>query len=128
MERSTRQRAAIQEALTRLGRPLLPQELLAEAQKAVPNLSLATIYRSIKVLIADGVVDVVSLPGETDRYEIHKHHHHHFHCNTCQQVTDIYACPGDLGRLMPSGYQLESHDLTLYGRCPSCAANLGSLA
>ncbi|MFN5777263.1 MAG: transcriptional repressor, partial [Burkholderiaceae bacterium] len=47
MERSTRQRAAIQEALTRLGRPLLPQELLAEAQKAVPNLSLATIYRNI---------------------------------------------------------------------------------
>ena len=123
MERSTRQRAAIQEALTRLGRPLLPQELLAEAQKAVPNLSLATIYRSIKVLIADGVVDVVSLPGETDRYEIHKHHHHHFHCNTCQQVTDIDACPGDLTRLMPSGYQLESHDLTLYGRCPSCATS-----
>lgn len=120
MERSTRQRAAIQEALTRLGRPLLPQELLAEAQKAVPNLSLATIYRNVKGLIADGVVDVVSLPGETDRYEIHKHHHHHFHCNTCQQVTDIDACPGDLSRLMPTGYKLESHELTLYGRCPSC--------
>ncbi len=123
MERSTRQRAAIQESLTRLGRPLLPQELLAEAQKTVPNLSLATIYRNIKGLIADGVVDVVSLPGETDRYEIHKHHHHHFHCKTCQQVTDIDACPGDLGRFVPSGYQLESHELTLYGRCPSGAAN-----
>jgi len=123
MERSTRQRAAIQEALTRLGRPLLPQELLAEAQKAVPNLSLATIYRNIKGLISDGIVDVVSLPGETDRYEIHKHHHHHFHCRGCRQVTDIDACPGDLARLMPSGYQLESHELTLYGRCPSCAAS-----
>ena len=123
MERSTRQRAAIKEALTRVGRPLLPQELLAEAQKAVPNLSLATIYRNIKGLIADGVVDVVALPGETDRYEIHKHHHHHFHCGGCHQVTDIDACPGDLSRLMPSGYQLESHELTLYGRCPSCVAS-----
>lgn len=121
MERSTRQRAAIQEALTLLGRPLLPQELLVEAQKTVPNISLATIYRNIKGLIADGVVDVVSLPGETDRYEIHKQHHHHFHCNTCLQVTDIDACPGDLARLMPSGYLLEAHELTLYGRCPSCA-------
>ncbi|NCX44881.1 MAG: transcriptional repressor, partial [Betaproteobacteria bacterium] len=60
MERSTKQRAAIQDALTRLGRPLLPQELLTEAQKTVPNLSLATIYRNIKGLISDGVVDVVS--------------------------------------------------------------------
>ena len=122
MERSTRQRAAIQEALTRLGRPLLPQELLAEAQKAVPNLSLATIYRNIKGLIADSVVDVVSLPGQTDRYEIHKHHHHHFHCNCCQQVTDIDSCPSDLARLIPSGYMLEAHELTLYGRCPDCTA------
>ena len=124
MERSTRQRVAIQEALTRLGRPLLPQELLAEAQKAVPNLSLATIYRNIKGLISDGVVDVVSLPGETDRYEIHKHHHHHhFHCSGCQQVTDIDVCPGDLARLMPSAYQLETHELTLYGKCPSCVVS-----
>jgi Fur family ferric uptake transcriptional regulator len=122
MERSTRQRAAIQETLARLGRPLLPQELLAEAQNTVPNLSLATIYRNIKGLIADGVVDVVSLPGETDRYEIHKHHHHHFHCSGCHQVSDIDACPGDLSRLMPSGYLLEGHELTLYGRCPSCTS------
>lgn len=120
MERSTRQRAAIQEALARLQRPLLPQELLAEAQKTVPNLSLATVYRNIKDLLSDGVVDVVCLPGETDRYEIHKHHHHHFHCSGCRQVTDIDACPGDLAALMPPGYLLEGHELTLYGRCPNC--------
>ncbi|NDF20219.1 MAG: hypothetical protein EB065_11510 [Betaproteobacteria bacterium] len=65
---------------------------------------------------------VSSLPGETDRYEMHKHHHHHFHCNSCHQVTDIDACPGDLASLMPSGYLLEAHELTLYGRCPDCAS------
>lgn len=122
MERSTKQRTAIQEALKRLDRPLLPQELLAEAQKSVPNLSLATIYRNLKGLVADGLVQVVSLPGQTDRYEIHKHHHHHFHCSSCHQVTDIDACPGDLGKLMPKGYRLEGHELTLYGQCPSCSA------
>jgi Fur family ferric uptake transcriptional regulator len=123
MERSTKQRAAIHDALKQSGRPLLPQELLAQAQRSVPNLSLATIYRNIKGLIADGLVEVVSLPGETDRYEIHKHHHHHFHCNHCQQVTDIDACPGDLSQLMPKGYTLEAHQITLYGRCPACAVS-----
>ncbi|MDH4377213.1 MAG: transcriptional repressor [Ramlibacter sp.] len=121
MERSTKQRAAIEGALKKLARPLLPHELLAEAQKSVPNLSLATIYRNIKGLIADGVVDVVCLPGETDRYEIHRHHHHHFHCSSCEQVTDIDACPGDLSKLMPKGYLLEEHQITLYGKCPACA-------
>jgi Fur family ferric uptake transcriptional regulator len=122
MERSTKQRAAIQDTLKKLGRPLLPQELLVEAQKVVPNLSLATIYRNIKALTSDGLVDVVSLPGQTDRYEIRKDHHHHFHCNRCHQVLDIDACPGDLSKLMPAGYLLEKHEITLYGRCPDCSS------
>lgn len=126
MERSTKQRAAIQDALSKLGRPLLPQELLAEAQRSVPSLSLATVYRNIKDLVAEGLVDVVSLPSATDRYEIHKHHHHHFHCNSCQQVTDIDACPGDLSKLMPKGYTLEAHQITLYGTCPACSAQSAS--
>jgi Fur family ferric uptake transcriptional regulator len=73
-------------------------------------------------LVADGLVEVVSLPGEVDRYEIHKHHHHHFHCKSCLQVTDIDACPGDLSKLMPTGYALEEHQITLYGKCPACSA------
>lgn len=123
MERSTRQRTAIARALAAVGQPLLPQELLLEAQKNVPSLSLATVYRNLKGLVEDGVVDVVSLPGEATRYESHRHeHHHHFHCSTCQKVFDIDACPGDLGHLLPPGYVLEEHQLTFYGRCAVCAA------
>lgn len=123
MERSTRQRTAIAQALAAVGQPLLPQELLVEAQKSVPSLSLATVYRNLKGLVEDGVVDVVALPGEATRYESHRHHHHHhFHCSHCQKVFDIDACPGDLGHLLPQGYELTSHELTFYGRCAGCAA------
>ena len=123
MERSTRQRTAIAQALAAVGQPLLPQELLVEAQKSVPSLRVATVYRNLKGLVEDGVVDVVTLPGEATRYESHRHHHHHhFHCSHCQKVFDIDACPGDLGHLLPNGYVLDSHELTFYGRCAGCAA------
>jgi Fur family ferric uptake transcriptional regulator len=122
MERSTRQRTAIAQALAAVGQPLLPQELLLEAQKTVPSLSLATVYRNLKGLVEDGVVDAVSLPGQATRYESHRHHHHHhFHCKSCHKVFDIDACPGDLGHLLPPGYRLEAHELTFYGRCAACA-------
>jgi len=26
--------------------------------------------------------------------------------------------------LMPEGYQLEKHEITLYGRCPACAKSV----
>lgn len=122
MERATKQRSALQEALARIDRPLLPQELLQEAQREVPSLSLATVYRNLKAMAEDGTVQTVSLPGQAPRYELRKHHHHHFHCNACHRVYDIDACPGNLAKLLPPGYQLSAHEITLYGHCAECAS------
>jgi Fur family transcriptional regulator, ferric uptake regulator len=66
----------------------------------------------------------VQLPGENARFEAAEHgHHHHFQCRQCQRVFDVHACPGDLSRLAPTGFTVEDHDLTLYGRCSDCAVN-----
>lgn len=123
MERNTRQRNAIHEAIAAAERPLLPQEVLAAAQASVPGLGIATIYRNLKALVEEGALRTVSLPAENPRYELAGHqHHHHFQCTQCQRVFDVHACPGDLSRLAPAGFTVEDHDLTLYGRCSDCAA------
>jgi Fur family transcriptional regulator, ferric uptake regulator len=122
MERNTRQRSAIRDAIALAERPLLPQEVLDAAQAAVPGLGIATVYRNLKALVDDGELRTVSLPGENPRYELSGQlHHHHFQCRQCQRVFDVHACPGDLGRLAPPGFTVEDHDLTLYGRCKDCA-------
>ena len=51
MERSTRQRTAIRDALEAAQRPLLPQEVLDAAQAQVPSLGIATVYRNLKQLV-----------------------------------------------------------------------------
>jgi Fur family transcriptional regulator, ferric uptake regulator len=121
MERSTRQRTAILDAIAVAGRPLLPQEVLEAAQSQVPGLGIATVYRNLKALASDGELRSVELPGENSRYEmVGQAHHHHFQCNTCQRVFDVHACPGDLSKLAPRGFTVEDHDLTLYGQCADC--------
>ena len=123
MERATRQRTAIRQALAAASRPLLPQEVLEAAQREVPGLGIATVYRTLKVLVDEGLMRVVSLPGENARFEPLSHgHHHHFQCRDCERVFDVHACPGDLSRLAPEGFTVEDHDLTLYGRCRDCGA------
>jgi Fur family ferric uptake transcriptional regulator len=121
MKRSTRQRAAIRDAIAEAGRPLLPQEVLDAAQGKVPGLGIATVYRNLKSLVSGGELRSVELPGENPRYESVGHaHHHHFQCDVCQRVFDVHACPGDLSQLAPPGFTVEDHDLTLYGKCGDC--------
>jgi len=119
----TPQRRAIREALVRAERPLSPAEIRLAAARCVPRLGIATVYRALRDEIASGWLVEVPLPGEPSRYEVAgKAHHHHFHCRVCDRVYEIEGCPAEIPRLLPSGFRLESHELTFGGRCPSCAA------
>ena len=121
MERATRQRDAIKSVIQAAKRPLSPAEVLEGARAGVPALGMATVYRNLKLLVADGIVQVITLPGESPRYEMRESaHHHHFQCTTCRRVYDVPGCPGNLRRLAPRGFRVDHHDVTLYGRCSDC--------
>jgi Fur family transcriptional regulator, ferric uptake regulator len=148
MERQTRQQLAVTQAIADSGRSLSPLEIWALAQQAVPRINLSTVYRQLKSLHDEGRVLRVQLPGQAPRFEPapaahgasahspaslvdrqaggdghgHAHHHHHFHCLACEQVFPLHACPGGIEKLAPQGYEVQRHDLTLHGRCPSCVA------
>src|SRR5271167_3249164 len=122
MERATRQREAIKSVIEAAQRPLSPREVLDGARSVVQALGMATVYRNLKLLVAEGAVQVITLPGDNPRYEMRESaHHHHFQCTTCRRVYDVAGCPGDLVRLAPRGFRVDHHDVTLYGRCPECA-------
>jgi Fur family ferric uptake transcriptional regulator len=121
MEKNTRQRAAIVETVHGAGRPLLPHEILDRARRHVPTLSLATVYRNLKLLVDDGALQVVHLPGEVARYEpAGGGHHHHFRCRHCERVYDIPGCADHLDAMLPRGFTAEDHEITFYGRCADC--------
>jgi Fur family ferric uptake transcriptional regulator len=120
--RRTQQRAAIREALAEASGPLSPLEILGAAQDRVPRLGIATVYRNVRALIADGWLREVTLPGAPSRYEpADRRHHHHFHCRSCDRVFDLADCPGTLKGLAPRGFRAEGHDILLSGLCAGCA-------
>lgn len=120
-QRQTQQRGAIRRALRHADRPLSPQEVLDAARAAVPGLGLATVYRNIKRLVGAGWLRPVDLPGTASRYEVAgKDHHHHFHCRACDRVYEVEECPGSLEDLAPSGFELDAHEIILYGTCEAC--------
>ena len=123
MARNTAQRQAIRTVLAETNRPLRPQELLEEAQREVPNLGLATVYRAINDMIHEGWLVTVELPGRPTLYErATKGHHHYFHCRKCDLVYKTNQCPGGESVLIPDGFIPETHEVIIHGLCATCAA------
>ena len=119
--RNTRQKQAIREAFIEAGRPLSPEEALSVAQRHYETLGIATVYRNIKSLLAEGWLDPVSLPGQATRYEVAgKAHHHHFHCERCSRVFDLRGCLPNINRLAGPRFSVARHELVLYGTCADC--------
>ncbi len=126
MKRTTNQRKAIRDVFSQTDRPLSTEEVHAAAQRHLPRIGIATVYRTLKLLLGEGWLTAVRLPGEPPRYELAgKPHHHHFHCRACGRV---YEVPGNaelLDSILPAGFTLDSHDLMLCGRCAQCSGRPG---
>ncbi|MEM1071249.1 MAG: transcriptional repressor [Planctomycetota bacterium] len=118
---STRSKHAqrVLETIRKQGRPLSAEEvreLLSET-----GVGQATVYRILNAAADEGLLQRVDLPNEPGRYEpADLDHHHHFQCDQCGKVFDIQGCPGDLAGMLPEGFSLRSHDITLRGTCGSC--------
>ena len=127
VERKTSGRIAIASALESAPGPLTVAEVHPRAGQQAPGLGIATVYRTLKRLQEQGVIRVVALPGGEARYEPRSRgHHHHFHCRCCGGVfdVDVDGCRTSLSGREPfaGGYQVEDHEITLYGVCPPCRA------
>lgn len=119
--RRTRQRDAIAQVLATGRGPMSPSEVYRAARQHVQRLGLATVYRTIKSMADAGEIVEVPVAGEPPRYEpAGRVHHHHFLCRCCGKLFEVEGCPGDLAALVPRGFTLETHDLTLMGRCDRC--------
>ena len=91
------------------------------AQQHVPGVSIATVYRTLKALVEDGVLEAVTLPGQVPRYELAgKSHHHHFHCRACGKVYELTRCCPDVASLAPEGFAVAEHEIILSGSCRDC--------
>ena len=124
IRRNTEQQRVIRQTIEDAGRPLLIKEIHEMSVCQSSGIGLRTVYRSIKRLLEDQLITRVKLTGQLDRYELatpSDSHHHHFHCNSCDRVFDVKGCPGRLDKMLPNGFLLEDHEITLKGLCKACA-------
>lgn len=89
-----------------------------------PDLSLGTVYRNIKSMVANGDVICVGNVDGKERYDAHIHPHAHLICTTCGTVVDLDIDPGltEQCRITAQEHQvqLDLRSLNFTGLCQDC--------
>lgn len=121
----SRQRERIAQAFFDMGGHVTVEHLVERCRRADPRVSVATVYRTMKLLAECGLATARQFGDGQTRYEpaAGRAHHDHLICTTCGDIVEfanerIEALQASVARR--HGFDVESHRLELYGRCSRC--------
>ena len=80
-----------------------------EARRKIPGISLATVYRTLRLLKEKGLLLEFSGSGYPSRYDVTPYDHEHIRCVACGSVTDVDLPEGGtFARSFPNAPTIES--------------------
>jgi Fe2+ or Zn2+ uptake regulation protein len=119
----TPQRQAVLDVARQPGAVLDTTWVYEEVRKAVPNISQATVARTLSLLQEAGLVQQPKgteseEPGPLSKVQVR------VHCVRCERSAEatIDACTDlDVQVASATGYSIQGHHLDFRGLCPECA-------
>jgi Fur family transcriptional regulator, ferric uptake regulator len=123
--RPTRQRAAVAAVLADVEEFRSAQELHAQLRDAGEKVGLATVYRTLQAMAADGAIDMLRTDeGEAVYRACSTGHHHHLVCRGCGRTVEVEGPVVERWTHKISeehGFTDISHTLEIFGTCADCA-------
>lgn len=121
----SRQRELVAEVFFGAGGHVAVEELIQRVRGEDPRVSVATVYRTMKLLAECGLAVPRQFDGGQTRYEpgVGRAHHDHLICTACGEIAEfadqrIEALQARVAER--HGFEVETHKLELYGRCTRC--------
>ena len=132
VRRPTRQRAAVEALLVDIDDFTSAQDLHARLRAKGQNVGLATVYRTLQAMAADGSVDMMRTgDGEAVYRQCSTgHHHHHLVCRSCGRTVEVEgpAVESWADRIgAENGFSDVHHTLEIFGTCSDCQATVAGV-
>lgn len=119
--RLTAQRRVIAEVMTGEHVHLAADEVYDRSRAILPEVSLATVYNTLRELVEMGeLLEIAHLDGRK-RYDPNvEERHHHLVCTDCGRMLDVRIDEPQLPVGERHGFALMSVEVTFRARCPTC--------
>lgn len=119
--RNSKQRDAVFQNLSERYDHPTAEEVYLAVKKTNPSISLATVYRNLRLLESEGKILKIST-SDGDRFDGHTHSHCHLTCKRCKRVVDMElkksVSPESLVEDTDSA--VTGFELMFFGICPNC--------
>jgi Fe2+ or Zn2+ uptake regulation protein len=122
-QRYTEQRAAVYRHLCATEMHPTADDVFTAVRVAIPDISLATVYKSLETLVGCGLAMKLTYGDAAARYDGRTDPHHHARCLICDSVIDVPGRfdPRALGTIgTVGGFVVEGYRLELLGTCTAC--------
>ena len=98
------------------------EEVFIRSKRAMPDISMATVYNCLDALVQCGLVRLVQLERGATRYCPNMEEHCHYYCDACGTVFDVALAAGAAVGPRPRGFQVDHYEIAVHGLCAGCAA------
>lgn len=126
VRRTTKQQVAVAEQLQTQEDFVSAQDLHASLKADGVSVGLATVYRVLQAMAADGDIDVLRGPdGEAIYRRCSTGHHHHLVCRECGRAVEVEGPQVESWAAKVSrehGFTDVEHTIEIFGRCASCSS------
>jgi Fur family peroxide stress response transcriptional regulator len=122
--RITRQRKAILNYLAATDSHPSARQILKNAKKEYPGLSLATVYNTLETLVRMDLLKVMDFQGTDNRHETNLLLHINLICSVCGKIQDFeetLPVPTDSVK-KKLGFEVKDYRMEYYGVCADCRA------
>jgi len=94
-----------------------------QVRRKMPNISLGTVYRNLKLLQQEGKILELDLAGGLSRFDGNARSHPHFRCKQCGCIFDVDEPVDreiDERIAQKTGFNISYHRLEFRGLCKDC--------
>ena len=123
MQRKTKQREAILSVLRSTTSHPTAAWIYEQVRKEIPDISLGTVYRNLRLLGEAGEIMEIDLSGTFSRFDGNQDNHYHLRCERCGRLFDVDEPVNteiDERVARKTGFQISYHRLEFRGLCQEC--------
>lgn len=125
--KATPQRIAVYSVLAQTKAHPSAEMIFSTLRPKYPAMSLATVYKTIDILLAIGVIQMLNVGEDSFRYDSNTKTHPHICCTKCGRVDDLEEIDSlqfTEAAARHSSYQITGQQFYFYGICPACQGQM----